>query len=192
MDTIGSIASVVTALAAVIALSIAVVQVRNARADAHDERVASLSWNVYEAYNVKELRDGRGVLHKISRTPPIPRSGREFGEMYRTASYCGDDAEKVLQRARDLGDFSLRPILRYYQQVGVLIEKNLVDADFIFPLIGDNLKTSEIGIRLAVEWYQNYYGGHSGTEEAPRRNVYGKALLLLDMHQRWSSERSFD
>jgi hypothetical protein len=51
------------------------------------------------------------------------------------------------------------------------------------------MKTSEKGLRVAVEWYQNYYGGESGNEVAPRRTIYEQAVKLLEKNREWEEAR---
>jgi hypothetical protein len=105
--------------------------------------------------------------------------------MYRTRTYNGHNADAVLRRGEEVSSRHLRSILRYYHQVGILLSKGLIDDDFIFPLIGDGLESSAVGIRLAVEWYQVFYGGESGSEEAAPRRIYENAPKLLEWYESW-------
>jgi hypothetical protein len=170
---------------AVLGVLIAVLELRRGRADATAARTAELSWNIYQAYDSPDLREGRRALNDISRTKPVPNDGAEYGAMYITRSYAGPDADAVNSRAADMSSSSIRRILRFYHQIGVLLDKELIDEDFVFPLIGDGLETSNKGIQVATEWHQNFYGGESGTEWAPTRRIYANAPRLVEHYRRW-------
>lgn len=145
MDLAG-IATVALAALTLLSVAVAVVALRRASADAKAARTAELSWNVYQAYDSRELREGRRALNTVSRKKPVPHSGKEFGDMYVTHTDKRSHDEEV-------STGSIRRILRFYHQIGILLDKGLIDADFIFPLIGDGLNTSQEGIRVAVEWH---------------------------------------
>ena len=81
------------------------------------------------------------------------------------------------------------PALLRPSSIGILLDKGLIDADFVFQLIGDGLKTSEEGIRVATEWHQNYYGGESANEKAPPRAIYEQAKMLPGKYQDWEAAR---
>lgn len=161
-----------------------------AGADAKAARIAELSWNVYRTYDSPELRKGRRALNIVSHKEPVPCSGKQFGDYYVTHSYETPRDRDVGAHAEKVSTGSIRRILRFYQQVGILLDKNLIDADFVFPLIGDGLETSKEGIRVAVDWHQNYYGGESGNDLAePPRTIYQKAKELPDEYMKWKPHR---
>jgi hypothetical protein len=176
---INGIVSLATAAVTLIGVVVAIVALVHASSDAKAARTAELSWNVYQAYDSRELRDGRKALNTVSREQPVPATGKEFGDVY------------VTHRAKDVSPDSVRRILRFYHQIGILLDKGLIDADFVFPLIGDGLKTSEKGIKVATEWHQNYYSGESGNEKASPRTIYEKARTLPDKYRRWEEARGF-
>ena len=72
-----------------------------------------------------------------------------------------------------------RRILRFYHQVGILLDKGLIDPDFVSVLIGGGLKTSKKGILAATQLYQNFYDGTSGIEERPPRHICANAVTLV-------------
>jgi hypothetical protein len=177
---INGIASVATAAVTLLAVGVAIMALRRASADAKAARTAELSWNVYQAYDSPELREGRRALNTVSRKQPVPATGKEFGDMYVTHSYKGPAEKDAKRHAKEVSTGSIRRMLRFYHQIGILLDEGLIDAEFVFPLIGYGLKTSESGIRVATEWYQNYYGGASGNEKAPTRTIYEQAIKLPD------------
>lgn len=189
---INGIASVVTAAVTLLAVGVAIISLRRASADAKAARTAELSWNVYQAYDSPELREGREAPNTVSRMQPVPTTGKEFGDMYVTHSYKGPAEKDVKRHAKEVSSRSIRRILRFYVQIGILLDKGLIDAEFVFPLIGDGLKTSEKGIRVATEWHQNYYGGESANEKAPTRTIYEQAIKLPDKCRQWEEARGRD
>ena len=176
MQTIGAAANVITAVVAVLAVLIAVFELRRGQANAAAARAAELSWNIYLAYDSPELREGRRSLNTVSRSEPVPATGKEFGEMY------------VKRTEAKVSEGSIRRVLRFYHQVGILLDERLIDPDFVFPLIGDGLETSKEGIRVATQWHQNFYGGPSGQEERPPRRIYANAVVLTEKYERWKAE----
>ena len=189
MDTIGTVANVVTAAVAIAAALIAITQIRLGRRDAKAARVAELSWSIYQAYDSPELREGRRSLNNAARNVPIPASGKQFGEMYVAHNYQGPDHDTVIVNAERVSSASIRRMLRFYQQVAILLEKELIDADFIFPMIGDGLEMSESAIKTATEWHRQFYSGESGNEPAEKRAIYNKVNGLLVTHRMWKSRQ---
>ena len=183
MRTAGDIANIIIAAVAVVGVVIAVIELGGARTDAKAARIAELAWNIYQEYDSSELRKGRRELNTISRTQPMPRSGEEFGAMYVTRSYQGAKHEEVSSQ-------SIRRILRFYHHIGILLDKGLIDGDFVFPLIGDGLDSSQVGIRVTTEWHQNFYGGESGHEKAAPRRIYANAVKLIEKYEYWNKNET--
>lgn len=185
MDLTG-IATVALAVVTLLSLAVAIMALRRASVDAKAARTAELSWNVYQAYDSRELREGRRALNTVSREQPVPATGEEFGAMYVTNSYDGPQKDDVERRAKKVSKDSIRRMLRFYHQIGILLSQELIDADFVFPLIGDGLQTSERGIRVATEWHQNFYSGESGNEKAAvPRSIYELATKLPEDYDKW-------
>ena len=116
--------------------------------------------------------------------------------MYVTHSYEGPHQEDVKLHAKEVRTDLIRKMLRFYHQIGILLDKGLIDADFIFQLIGDGLKTSEQGIKVATEWHQNYYGGENlRTRSPPPGPSMNKQKISLTSigsgKQGGSNERAF-
>jgi hypothetical protein len=179
---------VTTAIAAIVGVTIAVLQLQGGRRDAQAARMAELSWQIYQAYESPDLREGRRALNTVSRSIPIPQNGAEFGAMYVMHTYEGGDKEKVRERGKRLSA-SIRRMLRFYHQVGILLDKQMIDPDFVFPLVGAGLETSEYGIKVATDWHQTHYAGESGNEEAEqRREIYGNAVKLCQQYREWKKK----
>jgi hypothetical protein len=66
MDLTG-IATVALAVVTFLSLAVAIIALRRASMDAKAARNAELSWNVYQAYDSRELREGRRALNTVSR-----------------------------------------------------------------------------------------------------------------------------
>lgn len=189
MDIVGTIGVFITIVATISGVIIALLQLQGGRRDAQAARMADLSWQIYQTYETEEIRGGRRAIETVSHDHPIPQTAEDYGKTYVLYSYEGKDKEEVHDRAKRVRG-KVRTMLRFYHQVGILLEKKMIDPDFVFPLIGDGLETSEHGIRVATDWYQTYYAGHSLHEKAEvKRNIYGNAPRLCQEYRNWKRNR---
>ncbi len=145
-----------------------------------------MSWQVYQAYVDPRLRDARGATELIAHTDPVPRSGDEYGEKY------ADKLITVPEPKIISLDTHMRRLLRFYNQVAMLVEKKLVDEDLILAFIGPGLKNSWPGIMAAIEWYQNSKMsslGHAKDETI----IYASIPRLYELYLTWEAkhERAF-
>jgi hypothetical protein len=167
---------------ALIGIILGLAQLRQASLDAHRSRMAEMSWQVYQSYAEARIRTARGAAEYIAHTPPLLISGEEYGNKYADKKINKDalDDETL--------DTNIRRLLRFYNQVGILLEKNLVDADFVFALIGPGLETSWAAVEPAIDWYQNYYEGISGHEKAKApRPVHHYVQNLYQQYLAWEA-----
>jgi hypothetical protein len=178
MEIISAVSGLGTLIIAIVGVCIAIAQIRTAARDAHKSRAAEMSWQVYETYVDTKIRTARGAAEMIARTVPIPESAVDYGKQY---------AQKTMEERKDDEHFDnqMRRLLRFYNQLGILVDKNLVDDDLVFGLIGPGLKTGWPAVRVAVEWYQNYYGGSSGAEKAEARPIYIYVQKLYERYLEW-------
>jgi hypothetical protein len=181
MEIIGVISDIGTLIVAFVGIWIAIAQLRSANRDAHASRMAEMSWQVYQAYVDPRLRDARGAAEHIARTVPIPSSGVEYGERYADKKIIVKDPEK------ESLDTLMRRLLRFYNQVGILVEKKLVDDDLVFALIGPGLKSAWPAVAAAIDWYQNYYGGPSGHEKTEPRPIHAYVTKLYEHYLAWEA-----
>jgi len=177
MELISAVSGVGTLIIAIVGVWIAIAQLRAERREAHASRMAEMAWQVYQAYVEPRIRTARGAAEIVSHTGPIPTTGVEYGQRYGDKEWKLEDEETI--------DNNMRRLLRFYNQVGILIDKKLVDEDFVFALVGPGLKTAWPGVQIAVEWYQNYYGGPSGHEKAEPRPVHSYVSKLYDRYVAW-------
>jgi hypothetical protein len=183
MEIISAISGLGTLLVAIVGVCIAIAQIRSANRDAHASRAAEMSWQVYETYVDSKIRTARGAAEFIAHTEPVPKSGIDYGKQY---------AQKSIKERKDDEHFDnqMRRLLRFYNQIGILIDKKLVDDDLVFALIGPGLKSGWLAVQVAVEWYQNYYGGSSGVEKAEARPIYIHVQKLYERYLEWEHSRS--
>lgn len=186
MDTIGLAFSVFTLLVAVVGIAIAVAQLRSGRRDAHAARMADLAWQIYQTYEDDSLRRARKAIEVVSNRVPIPLTGEEYGKMYVTESTA--QQQLLITDINESPTVAVRRMLRFYHQIGILLNKGLVDDDFIFALIGPGLVTSKHGIKVASDRYQNYWAGSTGHEKGAYRPIYANALKLCEAYDKWSHE----
>lgn len=165
MEIISAISSIGTLIVAMVGVCIAIAQIRSAARDAHASRAAEMAWRVYETYVDTKIRTARDAAECIAHIDPVPVSAADYGKQY---------AQRGVEERKedDHYDSQMRRLLRFYNQIGILIDKNLVDDDLVFALIGPGLQSGWAAVQVAVEWYQNYYGGSSGVEKADPRPIY--------------------
>lgn len=184
MDLITAISALGTLLIAIIGICLALLQIRASGRDARNSRLAEISWQIYQSYVDPRLRAARGAAELVAHTDPVPTTGEEYGKKYSDKNLWMQDDDNT--------DNLMRRLLRFYNQVGILVEKELVDTDFVFGLIGGGMKTSWIGVRAAIDWYQNHYGGLSGFERAEPRPIHAYALKLYEHYNKWEKTTGKD
>ena len=182
MDLISNISDIGTLTVAIIGIWIAIAQLRSANRDAHQSRMAEMSWQVYQAYTDVKIRDARGAAELITNTNPVPHSGAEYGKRYADKKILVADPPKVSI------DTHMRRLLRFYNQVGILIEKKLVDEDLVFELIGAGLKTGWPAVEAAIEWYQNFQNSPTGYEKIEGRPIYVYVNKLYQRYLSWQKK----
>ena len=111
-------------------------------------------------------------------SPPVPQTAVEYGERYADKDFPIQEYANV--------DVLLRRLLRFYNQVGILMEKRLVDEDFVYALIGAGLDSSWPAVSVAVQYYQRYHGGASGHELAEPRPIHAYVKSLHDGYLNWA------
>lgn len=190
MDIITITTALGTLIVTIVGVTIALMQLRAGRHDAHAARVAELSWQIYQTYESPEIRTARMALEDVSHVPPVPQSGEQYGQLY-VLKTQSDENQGNWHSDKESISISIRRILRFYHQIGILMDKGLIDPDFVFPLIGAGLETSSQGIKVATEWYQNYYGGVSGHEKVLQaRTIYQNALKLSQQYASWKQAQN--
>jgi hypothetical protein len=144
MEIVNAVAAIGALLTAVIGVWIALIQLKTGHREAQASRMAEMSWQIYQAYVDPRIRNARGAAEVVSTTTPIPQTGTEYGQRYGEKERKLDDSDDI--------DTNMRRLLRFYNQVGILVDKGLVDDDFVFALIGPGLKTGWPAVRTAIEW----------------------------------------
>jgi len=167
-----------TLLVAIAGVCIAIAQIRAAARDAQAARAAEMAWQVYEAYVAPAIQAARGAAELISRREPVPTSAAEYGKQYAQREMKDRKEEEHIDR-------QMRRLLRFYNQIGILVDKNLIDDDLVFALIGSGLRSGWPAVKVAVEWYQNYYAGSSGIGKAEGRKIYIHVSILYHRHVQW-------
>lgn len=172
---ITAIATAVYALLFVVAALVAVRQVRESKNSRH----AELSWLMFTTYCSAEIRESRNELEKLSRAADCPTSAAEYRER------VADD--RITDSPTDM---AARRMLRFYNQVGILLCKGLIDGDFVHALLGHGLESSWRALEPAIDYYQKYYSGPDGLELADTaRPIYNEVRTLRADFQSWASRQ---
>ena len=186
MDSITVISSLGTLIIALIGVIIALLQLRSANHEAQASRIVEMSWQIYLAYVDKQLREARGAAEHIAHTSPVPSTGEEYGEKYADKSFFIFDDETASI------DTCIRRLLRFYNQVGVLLEKKLVDEDMIFSLIGAGFRSVWPALKSALAWYQNCEPNRSviiGLPQKSHSQIFYKVYTLHDLYIKWEKKQ---
>lgn len=193
MELIATIMTSITTVVAVAGFVIAIIQLRGGRSDAKASRMADLSWRIYQEYEAEAMQTARWVLEVIANNDPVPQDGQQYYDIF-----INDQKKKheVEQRCK-IGSLhrEVTRVLRFYHQIGILLNKNLIDPDFIFPLIGYGLQTSKSAITACTGFYQAFSyralpTGHY--EKGPRRDIYANAPALVRQFEAWQKSKGED
>jgi len=173
-----------TFLSAIIGVIIGLTQLRSANRDAHKSRMAEMSWQIYQAYSDPRIRQSRGAAEIISAsasTNPGFNYGKDFADK-------GINPKNLDEETLDT---AMRRLLRFYNQVGVLVEKKLVDDDFVFGLVGAGLESSWMGVNAAIEFYEkNTNIQKEITQLKKSRPIHPYVRPLHESYKKWKEVMS--
>jgi hypothetical protein len=173
----------VTILIAVCALVLTIVQIRKDTRSALQARQADVAWSMYLTYAEGTIRAARGNVETLAHKADCPTTAQEYKDR------IADD-QPWQHYNDDTADMHMRRLLRFYNQVAVLVQQKLIDVDFVFHLIGSGLDTCWPALVPAIQYYQNFYAGLSGTEMAQQpRPIYNEIMNLHNRFTRWSSNQ---
>lgn len=137
---------------------------------------------------IKQFEIARRAIEVVSNRLPVPQSGEEYGK-----TYVLEPTPLRNQLTEEIGErptAAVRRMLRFYHQIGILIDKGLVDSDFVFALVGPGLVTSKHGIVVTCDWYQNHWAGSTGHDKGPYRPIYANALKLCEHYENWAKKNN--
>lgn len=134
------------------------------------------SWQTYQMYNSDELRRGRAVARALVRQPGW-QAVRDHAS-YQTFFHIGQpegagpgDAIRVAHQ----DDQALHYLLNYYHQVGMLLQRKLLDRDFTMELVGEGLRDRWPEISRIPTFYGD--------------TAYQGMFELYDAFDRWADSR---
>ena len=161
-------------------LIVAVAALLRASRQNHEARQATLSWAIYQEYVDQRIRAARGAVQQLACSPDCVTTGQEYLERVADGSpWSGSVADSV--------DADVRRLLRLYNQLSILLDKRLIDDDFIFGLIGPGLLTIWPVLRPAIEYYEHYYPDASQVRWHPTpRLIYHSVPRLYERSRRWA------
>lgn len=134
------------------------------------------SWQTYQMYNSKEIRQGRAAARSLGGQPgwQSVRDGASYSAFFRLADPEGSGPnDPVAELHRQ--DRVLHYLLNYYHQVGMLLQRNLLDRDFTMLLVGEGLRDRWETVSRIPTFY-------SGTS-------YQGMFELYDSYLRWERGR---
>lgn len=103
------------------------------------QRMADMSWQLFEAYSSREMADARQTLNLIADNFATVD---DYRKKYHDKP--GDTQEKQQDR-------KVRERARFFHQAGLLVEKRLVDADLLFGLTGTGFEYDHNKLSIIVD-----------------------------------------
>lgn len=123
---------------------------------AYTDRINSNSWEIYRTYNSGDIKRGRSIAHKLLRDPAWQRVTNY--NSYRAYFHLDTSEEAVLadhEKSLKEGEQSLHDLMAYYHQVGLLLQKKLLDKDFTMLLLGGGLANRWDVLARIPEFYDD-------------------------------------
>ncbi|HTJ31948.1 MAG TPA: hypothetical protein VL738_01830 [Dactylosporangium sp.] len=174
-DLLQTLAILLTALG----VTVTAIQVRAETSSSKQARQAELSWSMYEAYIDPDLRRARAAVEHLANSDAAPRDVAGYQARIADGWPWSEHYDESL-------DAQVRRLLRFYNQLSILVEKHLIDPDFVFGLVGTGLVSVWPVLEPAIAYYQSYFGGPEGPDWQDRpRSLYGKVRLLHDHCVAW-------
>ncbi len=97
--------------------------------EAQHQRAAAMSWSLYKTYSSEEMEVAKKTLYLIK------------DEFSNAEEYKAKFHDQELGSEAKTQDRKILFRLRFFHQAGLLVKKRLVDADLLFGLVGQGLKT---------------------------------------------------
>ncbi len=164
-------------------LGLTTLQIRRESRSARELRVADLSWLMYQNYAEPTIRAARGNVEGLAHSPRCPQTAAEYKSTVADSAPWDHYEDGTL-------DMHMRRLLRFYNQVAILLRQRLIDDDFVFGLIGAGLDTCWPAMKPAIQYYQCYYGGPSGTElVSVPRPIYNAVIHLHESFEDWKGRQ---
>jgi hypothetical protein len=138
--------------------------------------VNSNSWSTYQMYNSEEIQRGRAVARAVEKDPA-------WGGVTTYARYKAyfklddpegpgeDDPTRILHTQEQ----SIHYLLNYYHQIGMLLQRKLLDRDFTMFLVGEGLADRWEVLGRVPDFYPNY--------------PYNGVFVLYDAFRAWQRRR---
>jgi hypothetical protein len=115
---------VILALVALVSIPCVLKQLR----EMEKQRQATMSWKLFEMHSSKQMRKARHTLYAIK---DQFSSSDEYQQKYHNAKEGSVEKEQHV---------TIRDRLRYFHEAGLLVQKDLVDTDMLFGIVGRGLK----------------------------------------------------
>jgi hypothetical protein len=114
------------------------------------------SWQTYQMYNSDEIRKGRAVARALGKEPAWDQvhDQRGYETFFHMNEPEGDGARDPI-RTWHQDDQSIHYLLNYYHQVGMLLQRGLLDRDFTMLLVGEGLRDRWKTISRIPTFYGN-------------------------------------
>lgn len=177
-----AVTAIATSFYALLVVVAALVAIRQLR-EAARTRQAELSWAMYLAYTDPAIRAARGTVESLAHQDTCPTTAQEYRLLVA-------DEPPWDHYNSGTPDMHMRRLLRFYNQVGILLRKKLIDENFAYSLVGHGVSSCWPALAPAIEYYQQFYAGDQGTSLADRpRPIYNDVRWLHRHFEAWRSKQ---
>jgi hypothetical protein len=146
------------------------------------KRLIDMYWKIGDLYSSQEQRNARKNIRIIGTNflqdvevtnENIEELSKKYNEKYHKAKI--DSSEKEI-------DSSILNHLRFLNQLGVLLKRNIIDEDMLFGLIGVSLKIHYPIIRMILK-------AHRDDHKTP--HLYSDLEITLERHEKWANRKNY-
>jgi hypothetical protein len=139
---------------------------------------------MYVAYSEPDIRRARSRTEALANSHECPVDARGY-------QITVADGWPWVGHVEGTVDADIRRLLRFYNQLAVLLQQRLIDDDFVFRLVGVGLQSAWPALNPAIAYYQYFYG-HAGDRSWHNRPrpLYADIHLLRDRSVTWAASAS--
>ncbi len=120
-------------------------EMRSQLKEFQDQRLADMAWRLYEFYSLPEMTESRDILYQIRGTFS---TYKEYQQKYHNKEEGSPEKEK---------DKKVRRRVEFFHQVGLLLNRRLVDRNLLLGLIGSAFKQDREMLEMVVKSSRDFH-----------------------------------
>jgi hypothetical protein len=183
----GSPQNAIAILVSVVSVLVAIGTVIFTLRDSQSGRKNTNTWEIYQAWNSNEIREGRSLARAVSKDPnwAAVKTLDQYYAYFTALDLTGANpnapvsANAQTERAKDQ---PLHDLLSFYHQVGLLLEQDQVEKDFAMLLIGPSLDPRWSVLGAIPQFFVD-------AKQADDGIPYGGMFRFYDDYLKWKRSR---